>query len=234
MDGAGRFGNFVLQKVLQSAAFQTAHLKQFVLGIHSYAGGFHAGYGVQNYGLITAGRLRYLILHAELFCRLFACSYAALNFTDCLYASTSAVLWRCAEACRRLQSSFKDFAKKMFAALGVTGGSSTPYVWWCLLTLCTPEDLPIELLGEEGEGTEGFEEEEDGQLISTENASKLRLQDICTPSGCSIIMSLLRFPPATVQPLNAGFKNFVRACRKCQLAVRKWKGKGIEPEVEVQ
>ncbi|KAL8440382.1 hypothetical protein Efla_000270 [Eimeria flavescens] len=193
----GRFGNFVLQKVLQASVFQAAHLKQFV---------------------------------------------HALDFTVCLSASTSAVLWRCAEACRRLQASFKEFAKKMFEAVGVKGGSSTPYVWWCLLGLCTPEDLPGELLASLNGGNEDLGQqadcEEEEKEETTEGSSSLqpacgiRLQDICTPSGCSIVTSLLSFPAATIQPLNAGFKKFIKVCRNCKIAVKKWKGKGEKPDIE--
>ncbi|OEH80565.1 nucleolar protein 9 [Cyclospora cayetanensis] len=201
----GRFGNFVLQKILQSSVFQAAHLKQLI---------------------------------------------QALNFGDCLFASTSAVLWRCAEACRRLQSSYKEFARKMFEAVGVRGGSATPYVWWCLLGLCTPEDLPSELLpgdekGEEVQPAESDKKENDSEEINKEatsehervplEPSQLRLQDICTPSGCSIVTSLLKFPPATIQPLSAGFKKFIKSCRECKLAVRKWKSKvkGSPPVIEI-
>ncbi|KAL8448697.1 hypothetical protein Emed_003606 [Eimeria media] len=196
----GRFGNFVLQKVLQSSVFQAAHLKQFV---------------------------------------------QALDFVGCLNAGTSAVLWRCAEACRRLQNCFKEFAKKMFEAVGVKGGSATRYAWWSLLTLCLPEDLPSELMPESGdnndEGVEAVdtlentqkEEEEEEEGKEHENISSLlRMQDICTPSGCSIIISLLTFPSATIQPLNAGFKKFIKDCRECKIAVKKWKAKGVKPDIE--
>ncbi|KAL8270844.1 hypothetical protein Esti_005215 [Eimeria stiedai] len=191
----GRFGNFVLQKVLQAPVFQGAHLKQFV---------------------------------------------QTLDFGGCLNAATSAVLWRCAEACRRLQVSYKEFAKKMFEAVGVKGGSATRYAWWCLLTLCLPDDLPSELMAESGAGEEGDkaaktlehtqEEGEEGKEHDT--WSLIRMQDVCTPSGCSIIISLLTFPPATIQPLNAGFKKFIKDCRRCKIAVKKWKGKGVKPGIE--
>lgn len=142
-----------------------------------------------------------------------------------------------------MQSSYKEFAKKMFEAVGVKGGSSSPYVWWCLLALCTPEDLPSELLPGEGDEEKASKKvepkgdvdgEENGEESASSEAAKFRLQDICTPSGCSIVICLLRFPPATIQPLSAGFKKFVKASRDCKIAVKKWKGKGAECETEVQ
>lgn len=48
-DGAaGRFGNFVLQKVLQSPVFQAAHLKQFVQGTRFIAAECVLCLGVAN------------------------------------------------------------------------------------------------------------------------------------------------------------------------------------------
>ncbi|KAL8438663.1 hypothetical protein ACSSS7_000005 [Eimeria intestinalis] len=136
----GRFGNFILQKVLQASIFQSAHLKQFV---------------------------------------------QALDFAGCLNAATSAVLWRCAEACRRLQVCYKEFAKKMFEAVGVKGGSATRYAWWCLLTLCLPEDLPSELMPERGDTKEGDEaaktledtQEERGEEREHDTSSLIRMHD---------------------------------------------------------
>lgn len=127
----------------------------------------------------------------------------------------------------------------MFEAVGAKGGSSTPYVWWCLLALCAPEELPGELVADKADGDGAREPEEDPQeeqqQATNAETSGLRLQDVCSPSGCSILLCLLSFPPATVQPLNAGFKKFVKTARDCKIAVRKWKKeKGAEPDIEIQ
>ncbi|CBZ50877.1 conserved hypothetical protein [Neospora caninum Liverpool] len=175
----GRFGNFILQKLLASPLVQTAHVRQLV---------------------------------------------GALDFDACLASKTPAVLWRLSEACRRVRASQGEFAKRLFAALNLQNPKYLPFSWFSLLALAPPEALSPSLC---------FFGTPDDPAAEAEGEKKVHtlrhLSEMITPTGVSIVLSLLRFAPAAIQPLIAGFKKFVKILKRTSVSVRQWRGKELPP-----
>ncbi|KEP61126.1 UNVERIFIED_CONTAM: hypothetical protein HHA_266400 [Hammondia hammondi] len=173
----GRFGNFILQKLLTSSVLQPAHVRQLV---------------------------------------------GAVDFSACVAARTPAVLWRLSEACRRARTSQGDFAKRLFAAFDLHNPKNLPFAWFSLLALARPEGLSASLCF--------FAQREEGEDEGEKKPHTLRhLSDMVTPTGVSIILSLLRFPPSAIQPLVGGFKKFVKILKRTSVSVRQWRGKDLPP-----
>ncbi|EPT27662.1 hypothetical protein TGME49_266400 [Toxoplasma gondii ME49] len=173
----GRFGNFMLQKLLTSTLLQPAHVRQLV---------------------------------------------GAVDFSACVAARTPAVLWRLSEACRRVRTSQADFAKRLFAAFDLHNPKNLPFAWFSLLALARPEGLSPSLCFFAQQEKAGDEGEQKPHTLR-------HLSDMVTPTGVSIVLSLLRFPPAAIQPLVGGFKKFVKILKRTSVSVRQWRGKDCPP-----
>ncbi|PFH36750.1 hypothetical protein BESB_049420 [Besnoitia besnoiti] len=176
----GRFGNFVLQKLLASPLLQAVHVRQLV---------------------------------------------SALDFQGCLGAGTPAVLWRLSEACRRVRDCQSAFTKRLFAALRLAQNPQhISFAWFALLALRPPEDLPASFCP-----FAKADDADEGEAAEKKQPSLRHLTEMLTPTGVSILLNLLRFEPAAIQPLVAGFKKFLKILKKTTVAVRQWRGKDLPP-----
>ncbi|KAF8822837.1 hypothetical protein IE077_002381, partial [Cardiosporidium cionae] len=147
------------------------------------------------------------VLQKTLTCSQFSAVYleqfiGTFDFKACREKGNPALLWRCAEACRRFQSCYKKFVRRLFLSFGMHDTSHCHLLWLAILTMVSMEECSVTLEPSIHESTSM-----DTPVLETkeENFLKRKIQ----PSGCSLLFCLLKFPPEFISPLLSGFRKFL-------------------------
>ena len=115
----------------------------------------------------------------------------------------TAVLWKAADACRRLRVHHKEFVTRLLAALDVAETQYAESLWVSLLCL-RPVAAVEEILLLMAEHKADNPERASRKLIPWD------------PAGISVMQSLLAFPNSTIQQITNSFGHFVKRANLLQ------------------
>eukprot|EP00923_Selenidium_pygospionis_P034555 GHVN01060194.1.p1 GENE.GHVN01060194.1~~GHVN01060194.1.p1 ORF type:complete len:804 (-),score=151.05 GHVN01060194.1:5189-7600(-) len=125
-------------------------------------------------------------------------------------SNTAAVLWRCADACRRTRSNYRKFVIMVLEAVNCQSPSSLPYLWESVLTLTphattpAPIDNQTAVTGTNEEGSSTLNEPHNHPVSPAVSPTRFH------PTGCSLLASLAYFPRQSVTPFYHGLRSFMK------------------------
>ncbi|PHJ24131.1 nucleolar protein 9 [Cystoisospora suis] len=223
----GRFGNFVLQKLLAAPIVQAAHVRQAVGGLD-----FQGCLAVQTPAVLwrLSEACRRVREGSHDFAR------KLFNALDLLQNPRDSVdyAWVSLLSLKR-PNELPEWVRKGTGGGAASSSSSTD-------ARLSSESTGGENQGDGGEGKKRKELREKTSHLSSANsnpgalgqhnatgalrpAELRRLGDILTPTGVSLALSLLKFPSKSIQPLVVGFKKFLKFLRRGTVMIRKWQAR---------